>query len=819
MMQILRQNTSFTNLSKALLPFVIAISFFVLIFPLSIPVEGGIFFLVLGISLLVFQIWKFSTFSISKVFFLFLLQVVYLLVFMLYSKPIPATLFQIQRILILILLALLSYTTLRSDEDRKLWENALIIFILVLAFVSIYELFGWYSQYLVVSRQSIAQVAYRLSGSFLGHPNPLAGYINFVWPIVLIRLYNTPKKNHKALWGAYLIILLVVMFFTSSRGGWLGTFAGMAVVFSAILLRKIFTSNKRIGLLNLFQQYFKFILAGGLAFVVLLAIIFYRSMLTGSQALGFSSRSGIWIPVVKAIKENPISGHGIGTFPIAYTASDQLPPGFLAPSAHNLWLQVWVGYGLIGVIFICIVMILIVWQVVKTIKPQLINQIYFPIAYIASGTAFLVQQFFDYMLVTFSYTLSFVIILVLIIRYCTSFGNWKLHRGGFGVVVGSILVLLAVFQFAISSQISGFKEHNEARILAENHHWDALQTNICQTADEKEGNALYQFECSVAIAHNISLAIHNNETIHNDLLSSAISYQKSGQEFNPYWAIQEANLAVLYWENNQKNEALYHMRNAVNAAPKSHLLLINLGWMEEQLGNKTNAMDYYTRILRLSPLIRGSLFAQQSNIFQAAADLDNWMESDDLWRDWYAEYDVVPVSVEGVKGSIALFGNQPEIATQQFELLHKKSPGSLYRNAYLAFAYQRNGQLESAFDLAQVSYLIYKQAENITVSSLPVAIIGSIMLDNGDLDLAYELLSDAFLKEKNQTVYDFYYSYIYGQPMIVTDISPLLIRSGGILAETYTDWVWLVDEANRRGDQELSESIEIWLAGLQGIAH
>ena len=97
-MQILRQNTSFTNLSKALFSIVIAFLFIFLAIPLNIPVEGGIFFLILGIGWLGFQLWKFKTFSVSRALLIFLLQVSYLLVFTQYSMPIPATIFQIQRI-------------------------------------------------------------------------------------------------------------------------------------------------------------------------------------------------------------------------------------------------------------------------------------------------------------------------------------------------------------------------------------------------------------------------------------------------------------------------------------------------------------------------------------------------------------------------------------------------------------------------------------------------------------------------------------------------------------------------------------------------
>ena len=270
------------------------------------------------------------------------------------------------------MLALLSFTTLRSDKDRKPWENALIIFALVLSMSSIYELFEWYSQYSMVNENlgnlSIIKISYRLSGSFLGHPNPLAGYINLVWPIVLIRLYDAPKRIYKLLWGVLLFTLFVVMFYTSSRGGWLGTFAGITIILGAIMLKIILTTNKRFGLLNILQQYFKFFLLGGFATLVLVVIIFYRSTLTGSQALGFHSRSGIWIPVINAIAENPITGHGIGSFPIAYTVSDQLPPGFLAPHAHNLWLQAGVGYGVVGILFICVVVILFSVQAIKDYK-------------------------------------------------------------------------------------------------------------------------------------------------------------------------------------------------------------------------------------------------------------------------------------------------------------------------------------------------------------------------------------------------------------------------------------------------------------------
>ncbi len=116
------------------------------------------------------------------------------------------------------MLTLFMYSSLRCDTDRKAWENALIVLAIVVSLMSVLEVFKWYSKYsaTIASLQVLPmpQIAYRLKGYFFGHPNPLAGFLNFVWPIIFIRLYTSKESLAKYLWG---IILFLFLYRTSKR--------------------------------------------------------------------------------------------------------------------------------------------------------------------------------------------------------------------------------------------------------------------------------------------------------------------------------------------------------------------------------------------------------------------------------------------------------------------------------------------------------------------------------------------------------------------------------------------------------------------------
>jgi tetratricopeptide (TPR) repeat protein/O-antigen ligase len=807
---------------------VIVLSLLFLFIPLKLPLEGGYFFVVLGLVWLTFQLWNRSEFFVSKAFLVLCVWLLYLLAYQLYGEPIPVSAITVQRFIIFLMLTFFTFSSLHSDEDRRPWEDALIIIAIIISYFSLSEIVDWYSRLsnAVKALQVIPdpQIAYRLKGFFFGHPNPLAGFINFVWPILFIRLYNAPKKTIKIIFlSASILILLTTMLYTNSRSGLLGTFAGFLFLVYAILSVRGLFSGKISILVEKIKRESKTISVGMFVLIALLVGMLWRSVFTGQFFnRSFSGRGTIWKFSTQAFLENPIFGKGIGMFPVNYTRLAELPPGDFAPSAHNLLLQISVDYGVIGLLLVCsLIGIFLIFSYKKLVGVRS-GQIPFEFAYIAGGLAFLLQQSIDFMLVTTNYLIFSCVIFILIFRYVIPATTWRLNRKAFAAVGILIVGILAFYQFIISQHVMSFAEYSDLANMAGSDNWTQLRKNICLSADKYPQNGLYQFECSQASAEILSEQFHTNSSINKDDLADAIHYQRAGINNSPYWSVQEANLAALYWVGGERSRALVHMRQAVDSAPMYDLFLVNLGWMEESVGNRDLAIEYYTRALRVNPMINQSAFAAHSRLLNVAAeDLMVWENSVELWDEWYgaARHDRPQYDRNYWSGVIALSTGRNKLANQRFEryLQEVGAPGTyVYTN--LAYLYMIDGQSVIAYKIAKdLAILTTNDIYGLDTPSLSV--VASILRKNGETDLAYDLMLKAYREASGEIVYLRYYPAIYTQQFLGSDISPLLIRSQLVPLGTQEDWLWLIEEAAKKGDVTLAHNISNWQEGLSGIAY
>lgn len=803
--------------------FVITIIINLIIVLLELPTSGGILLISIGVFWFVFQLWKLPEITISKTYFFYIILTIYLLAFAQYSKPIPKTDILVQRALIFLLLAILSHNALRSESVRIRWENSLILLAIIVSVCSISEIIGWYDRYstTIKALQVLPdpKFAYRLSGSLFGHPNPLAGFLNFVWPIVLLRFLNAKEVSRKFLFGIGLLLFSITIFYTNSRGALLGAFVGILVIIIPVSLRKSRFFRNSVGIFKInIQGKFKSLSSIGFVLMLFLGVI-WRTNFTGQARLkNFSGRGTIWQYSWEAFIESPIFGQGIAAFPISYTKFAQLPPGDFAPSAHNLWMQVSVDYGLIGLIFICGLVIFIAYFGIKKHSTYLTTHLHFSLAYLAGGSAFLAQQTVDYMLVTTGYLVVFMMILILTTRYALSINEWEINKRVYTAAGVALISLIVIYQGIISSKIVNPTENNLRVSLANSEQWNLLQKQICLNLDRNPDNALYRFDCSQAISRQMSRHLQNGE-INRNLLDQALLSQQLGYDLNPYWTIQEANLAVLFWMRGDRQTAITHMNHAANAAPMYDLLWVNLGWMEEKLGNQGNALFAYNRALRINPLIAKSVFSKQSLLIsKAAEDLAEWGNSDHLWHDWYdgSRHDRAIFDFDHWKGVIALSIGQTELAVESMEASLKNgfTPNI---PIYLSYTYELNEQDIQSFGLAQDIALLKNNQIKYTKLPRDFSMIASILRTNGDYDLAYDLFTETYNIINTGSVYEKYYPAIYGEQILISDISPWLIRSHLILLDTQDDWVWFAEEAFRRGDIQLSKDIKEWQQELNGI--
>ncbi len=173
------------------------------------------------------------------------------------------------------------------------------------------------------------------AGRGIAHPN-LAGVVAaLVVPGWLALTLSANRIASRVAWSCLLGISLATLAVSGSRGGMGAASAGAAIVVLLRYRRSIW------------------ILPAGVAFGVAALLgpwgiggTVVRLITVGSG--NDQGRLPVWEASLRAIWQSPWTGRGIGSFPSAYV---RMPGGdAFANGTHNTFLQVWLDFGLLGLV-------------------------------------------------------------------------------------------------------------------------------------------------------------------------------------------------------------------------------------------------------------------------------------------------------------------------------------------------------------------------------------------------------------------------------------------------------------------------------------
>ncbi len=215
---------------------------------------------------------------------------------------------------------------------------------------------------------SVIAFAYKLRGAvtfdnrlaaFWQSPNQLAMYLSlgFLAGVSLLLSQKQPRPK-KSLILIGLAWLLAVMSFASSWGATLAIFGSLG----CLAVGKVISRNKRLLGMVFLSGY----LTAG--YFLLFRGEFLRPLFRGS----FDSRLVIWQVAKSLIGQRPGTGFGLGAFQTNYLASQGHYPPYLewaVPHAHNLWLDLWLNFGFLGLAFFGLLLAGLGWRLLKKIRP------------------------------------------------------------------------------------------------------------------------------------------------------------------------------------------------------------------------------------------------------------------------------------------------------------------------------------------------------------------------------------------------------------------------------------------------------------------
>jgi tetratricopeptide (TPR) repeat protein/O-antigen ligase len=177
-----------------------------------------------------------------------------------------------------------------------------------------------------------------LTSTFMNH-NHAAGYLAMVLCLVLgVSVYRC--YGHPLLLGTSLVLILVALCLTMSRGGWIASFVALECMSVAFLLKKG-TSRFRI-----WGTALVLCIGVGLTLLASDAMIDRLQSIQNVDEPSLVSRLAAWRGCTELLRRNPLLGTGLGTFPWSFP---QVRPAGLFHryrEAHNDYLQIVTEVGL-----------------------------------------------------------------------------------------------------------------------------------------------------------------------------------------------------------------------------------------------------------------------------------------------------------------------------------------------------------------------------------------------------------------------------------------------------------------------------------------
>jgi len=232
-------------------------------------------------------------------------------------------------------IALTVASTISSLDAARRFLDALVVIGSWLCFVAAFMFWG------------ASNPQMRWSSTFYW-PNPFAGLLLLVVPLMLIRFLNAPRVRGALAHGLTAILLTVAFILTYSRGAWvvLGAIAPLGV----ILLR---------------PARWRTVIARCAGFAALAGFLVFtltRTVVPGTPDGGLAARAAsiadsgdysvqgrlnFWRAGLEIFRDHPLVGTGPGTFGAVHAAY-QRDVRYYARDAHNVYVQIMAEMGAVG---------------------------------------------------------------------------------------------------------------------------------------------------------------------------------------------------------------------------------------------------------------------------------------------------------------------------------------------------------------------------------------------------------------------------------------------------------------------------------------
>jgi len=648
----------------------------------------------------------------------------------------------------------------RRGWDRKLFVKVLLIvegIIMLLGWMTAYQ---WYQRWLVAAPgEWLPAVTYRLP-----LPNFLSASLNALIMMACAWILFDKSRTTRILLGGWIMSALGLLFLTSSRGGWLGTAAGLAVV-GALSFRTGYEQMDAV------RHFFKknsvnrnILLGLGAAALGFIGWMLYQQTVHPTHTNLLASRREFWIPAMNAFLESPVLGKGPHTFISQYLKYNSVPSKQIFVYSHSIYFDTLSGSGILGFAAVCWLFWTLVRSLWQRIQQSNMADRFIAIGGMAAFAAFCVHGLADsvhHTIPTSAWSLAILLGVVL-----SAPGNSTDNRK-----IGVLPVwglALSVFAWVNIWQATPFYQ---AVAAANADRWNEAAQLFGEAVHRDPGlSVAYQQQ---GLAFSV-LADKGDDLA----LGKAVQSFEKAAQIDPYWGANAANLGALYLNQGHLEKAAQAFQKAVDAAPNSALFVLNLGECEEALGNLEAARQNYERVLKLRPQWREAYFWRQTELRKQV---------------------IQNTSIQ----------SQTNLSVQELETALQKDSTRLRNYLALGAAYIQAGKIEEAEILlrkAELAFTLSKE-EGIELKWLQA----EIQAAKGDLESAVILGAEALDAYSHQGIYGpgsmgtvYYAELMYRRPEMKLELVPQM-HSIQLPDQWGSRMALLCDWYMRTGDDELAK--------------
>jgi O-antigen ligase/tetratricopeptide (TPR) repeat protein len=399
------------------------------------------------------------------------------------------------------------------------------------------------------------------------HVNLLAMSLNLALPFALAIVLVPAFRFERVLGLMACVLILVALFFTVSRGAWLGTMAGLSLL--AVLL--YFRDRSLTGRLPRLSGTGLAATAAVLFAVVLLgSIVFLARWESRPEWLfraSLSPRQDAVSVGLDIFRDRPVLGAGPQTYAFLYGIySGEYPIENI--HAHNGYVQAAANLGLVGLATLAAGALVLVWALAAAYRQGDPRRRAWIAACLASLATLAVHSLTDSPNQSKTALLSLAVVLAIAMRLAPVAlpPARLLSLGNVPRLMVLLLVPALVGGWIFSAR--GHASYNDSLDRLLEGDYVAAARHALEAADRDPDYAAYHFQAGVAQAINYLILLDRGGDAPSALLEAAVASFRRGLELEPRSAIGWTNLALALRRQNEVAAAIDSAHMAINRAPR-----------------------------------------------------------------------------------------------------------------------------------------------------------------------------------------------------------------------------------------------------------